>query len=145
MIIYMALFNILEQVAPQAEHNISEKVKEYLARKLNDCKHDLVKLKRKKKRIKILYVTTVVASIIISTAVASLTSMVFIPAVVITMLSAASAILTGISARFNFQNKKIQINNLIKKLNKIQSMLDYVISCNGDLTQKEYQEILKDF
>jgi hypothetical protein len=141
----MALFNILEQVAPQAEHNISEKVKEYLARKLNDCKHDLVKLKRKKKRIKILYVTTVVASIIISTAVASLTSMVFIPAVVITMLSAASAILTGISARFNFQNKKIQINNLIKKLNKIQSMLDYVISCNGDLTQKEYQEILKDF
>jgi hypothetical protein len=145
MIIYMALFNILEQVAPQAEHNISQKVKEYLGRKLNDCKHDLVKLKRKKKRIKILYVTTVVASIIISTAVASLTSMVFIPAVVITMLSAASAILTGISARFNFQNKKIQINNLIKKLNKIQSMLDYVISCNGDLTQKEYQEILKDF
>jgi p-aminobenzoyl-glutamate transporter AbgT len=71
--------------------------------------------------------------------------MVFIPAVVITMLSAASAILTGISARFNFQNKKIQINNLIEKLNKIQSMLDYVISCNGDLTQKEYQEILKDF
>ena len=134
----MASFNILEQVAPQAEHNISEKVKEYLARKLNDCKHDLVKLKRKKKRIKILYVTTVVASIIISTAVASLTSMVFIPAIVITMLSAAIAILTGISARFNFQNKKIQINNLIEKLNKIQSMLDYVISCNGDLTQKEY-------
>ena len=34
---------------------------------------------------------------------------------------------------------------MIEKLNKIQSMLDYVISCNGDLTQKEYQEILKDF
>ena len=130
---------------PEAEHNISQKVKEYLIKKLDDCRRDLVKLKQKKKRLKILYVTTVVASIIISTAVASLTSMVFIPAVVITMLSAASAILTGISARFNFQNKKIQINNLIEKLNKIQLMLDYVISCNGDLTQKEYQEILKDF
>ena len=90
----------------QTKHNISEKVKEYLERKHNDCKHDLVKLKRKKNRIKILYVTTVVASIIISTSVASLTSMVFIPAIVITTLSAASAILTGISARFNFQNKK---------------------------------------
>ena len=91
----------------QAEHNLSEKVKQYLLRKLNDCRRDLIKLKRKKNRIKILYVTTVVASIIISTSVASLTSMVFIPAIVITTLSAASAILTGISARFNFQNKKI--------------------------------------
>ena len=90
----------------QTEHNISEKVKEYLIRKLNDCKQALTKLRRKKKIIKILYVSTVVSSIIIATAVASLTSMIFIPAVVITMLSAASAILTGISARFNFQNKK---------------------------------------
>ena len=86
----------------EAEHNLSEKVKQYLLRKLNDCRRDLIKLKRKKNRIKILYVTTVVASIIISTSVASLTSMVFIPAIVITTLSAASAILTGISARFKF-------------------------------------------
>jgi hypothetical protein len=132
-------------IAPQTEHNISEKVKEYLIRKLNDCKHDLIRLKRKKKRIKILYVSTVVSSVIVSTAVASLTTMIFIPAIVITMLSAASAILTGISARFNFQNKKMEINNLIAKLNKIQSKLDYVISCNGNLTQAEYNEILKDF
>jgi hypothetical protein len=131
--------------APQAEHNISEKVKEYLIRKLNDCKHDLMKLKRKKKLIKILYVSTVITSIIVSTAVASLTTMIFIPTIVLTILSAASAILTGISARFNFQNKKVEINNLIDRLNKIQSKLDYVISCNGDLTHKEYQEILKDF
>jgi hypothetical protein len=133
------------EAAPQTEHNISEKVKEYLIRKLSDCKHDLMKLKHKKKRIKILYVSTVVSSIIVSTAVASLTTMIFIPATVITILSAVSAILTGISARFNFQNKKVEINNLIDKLNKIQSKLDYVISCNGNLTQKEYQEILKDF
>jgi p-aminobenzoyl-glutamate transporter AbgT len=91
-----------------------------------------------------LYASTVVSSIIISTAGASLTTMVFIPAIVITMLSAVSAILTGISARFNFQNKKIEINNLIDKLNKIQSKLDYVISCNGNLTQQQYEEILKD-
>ena len=130
---------------PQTEHNISGKVKQYLIRKLNECRHELTKLRRKKKRIKILYVSTVTASIILSTAVASVLTMVFIPAIVITMLSATSAILTGISARFNFQNKKVEIKNLICKLNKIQAKLDYVISCNGNLTQKEYDEIIKDF
>ena len=127
------------------EHSISEKVKEYLIRKLNDCRTELIKLKRKKKRIQILYISTVVSSIIISTAVVSLTSMISIPIIIITVLSASSAILTGISARFNFQNKKVEINNVIDRLNKIQSKLDYVISCNGDLTQNEYQKILKDF
>jgi tetrahydromethanopterin S-methyltransferase subunit G len=127
------------------EHNISEKVKQYLERKLQDCRNELIKLKRKRKRIKILYVSTVVSSIIISTVVVSLTGMVSMPIIVITGLSASSAILTGVSARFNFQNKKVEINNLIDRLNKIQSKLDYVISCNGDLTQKEYQEILREF
>jgi tetrahydromethanopterin S-methyltransferase subunit G len=127
------------------EHNISEKVKQYLERKLQDCRNELIKLKRKRKRIKILYVSTVVSSIIISTVVVSLTGMVSMPIIVITGLSASSAILTRVSARFNFQNKKVEINNLIDRLNKIQSKLDYVISCNGDLTQKEYQEILREF
>jgi len=90
-------------------------------------------------------VSTVVSSIIISTVVVSLTGMISVPIIVITGLSASSAILTGVSARFNFQNKKVEINNLIDRLNKIQSKLDYVISCNGDLTQKEYQEILREF
>ena len=127
------------------EHNISEKVKQYLERKLQDCRNQLLKLKQKRKRIIILYVTTVVSSIIISTVVVSLSSVVSIPIIVVTVLSASSAILTGVSARFNFQNKKVEINNLIDRLNKIQSKLDYVISCNGDLTQNEYQEILREF
>ena len=127
------------------EHNISEKVKQYLERKLQDCRNELIKLKRKRKRIKILYVSTVVSSIIISTVVVSLTGVVSVPIIVITGLSVSSAILTGVSARFNFQNKKVEINNLIDRLNKIQSKLDYVISCNGDLTQKEDQEILREF
>jgi len=90
-------------------------------------------------------VTTVVSSIVISAVTISLTSVVSIPIIVVTMLSASSAILTGVSARFNFQNKKVEINNLINRLNKIQSKLDYVISCNGNLTQNEYQEILREF
>jgi L-cystine uptake protein TcyP (sodium:dicarboxylate symporter family) len=127
------------------KHNISDKLKEYLTRKLNDCRCELIKLKRKRKRIKILYVSTVISSIIISTVCASLTGIISVPIISVTVLSASSGILTGVSARFNFQNKKVEINNLIDKLNKIQSKLDYVISCNGDLTQKEYQEILQEF
>src|SRR5271170_4262950 len=140
-ILLLLLFNI-DMIE---EHNISEKVKQYLERKLQDCRNELLKLKRKRKRIKILYVSTVVTSIIISTVVVSLTGVILVHIIVITGLSASSAILTGISARFNFQNKKVEINNLIDRLNKIQSKLDYVISCNGDLTQKEYQEILREF
>jgi len=127
------------------EHNISEKVKEYLGRKLEDCRHKLMKLKRKRKRIKILYVSTVVSSIVISAVVVSLMNIVTVPLVVITVLSVSSAILTGVSARFNFQNKKVEISNLIDRQKKIQSKLDYVISCNGNLAQAEYQQILQDF
>jgi hypothetical protein len=127
------------------EHNISEKVKDFLKRKLKDCEHELRKLKRKRTKIKILYVSTVVTSIVISTITVSLTAIISVPVIVITILSAGSAILTGVSARFNFQHKKFEISCLIEKLNKIQSKLDYVISCNGDLTQNEYQEILREF
>ena len=119
------------------DHNISEKLKEYLKRKLNDCRNELIKLKRKRKRIKILYISTVVASVSISTVVASLAGMISIPVIIITTLSASSGALTALSAKFNLQNKKVKINNLIDKLNQIQSKLDYVISCNGNLTQKE--------
>ena len=127
------------------EHNISEKVKIFLKRKLIDCERELAKLKRKRKKIKILYVSTVVTSIVISAVTVSLTGIISVPIIVITILSAGSAILTGVSARFNFQHKKFEISCLIEKLNKIQSKLDYVISCNGDLTQNEYQEILREF
>ena len=127
------------------DQHISEKVKEYLERKLSDCKNKLIKLKRKKKRIKILYVSTVVSSIVISTVVISLTSTIAVPIIVVTVLSASSAILTGVSARFNFQNKKVEINNLIDRLNKLQAKLDYVVSCNGDLTKQDYHDILKEF
>ncbi len=124
---------------------VSDKLKVYLTRKLSDCKKELIKLKRKRKRIKILYISTVVTSISISAVVTSLASMVAMPIIAIAVLSASSAILTGISAKFNFQNKKVEIDNLINRVNKIQSKLDFVISSNGNLTQKEYQEVWNEF
>jgi hypothetical protein len=95
--------------------------------------------------IKILYIVTVLLSIITSAIVTVISTITIVPVIVITILSAFSAILTGISVRFNFHNKKAEIKSLIEKLYKIKFKLDYVISCNGNLTQTEYEEILKDF
>ena len=120
------------------------KVKEYLSRKLEDCRQKLIKQKRKRKRMKALYIITILLSILVS-GVVSVVSMTSLPVIVVPILSSFSGILTAISSRFNFQNKKTEIKSLIDKLNKIQSKLDYVISCNGDLTPDEYQQILKDF
>ena len=129
------------------EYSISEKVKEYLERKLVESKTKIKKLKHKKKINKVLLVFIVGSSIVISAVVASV-SLTVLPPIAVTILSISSAVLTGISTRFkcfNFQDKKITITCEIEKLNKIQTKLDYVISCNGDLTQEEYQQILKDF
>jgi len=126
------------------ECSISDKVKEYLERKLNESKVKIKKLKRKRKVNKVLIIVTVGSSLIISAVIATV-SVTVMPPIAITVLSISSMILTGINARINFQDKHIQITQEIEKLNKIQSKLDYVISCNGDLTQKEYEEILREF
>ena len=120
---------------------ISEKMKVYLSRKLEECEIKIKKLKFKKTVMKCIYISSTISSIIISTIVASM----ILPPIYITILSITSAILTGISTKFNFHNKAVTLSQLISKLNKIQLKLDYVISCNGNLSEIEYQDILKEF
>ena len=124
--------------------NISDKVKNHLNKKLADCQQKLNKLKQKRKTIKILYVVTVLLSIITASAVAVISTLT-IPVIVISVLAACSAILTGISARFNFHDKKSEIKALIDKLNKIKARIEFVLSCNGDLSQADYEKILTEF
>ena len=126
------------------EHNISEKVKAFLTRKLTESRQKVKKLKRKRTIYNILFITTAGSSIVISVVLAGI-STITMPPVIIVILSISSGILTGISAKFGFQDKKEKLNKEIVKLNKIQSKLDYVISCNGNLTQNKYQEILSEF
>ena len=123
--------------------NISEKAKLFLTKKSEFIQIKIKKLKRKRKIIKIIYYTSVVTSISISTLIASLTG--FVPAVGIATLSISSGILTAISAKFNLHAKKTEIQHLITKLNKLNATIDYVISCNGNLSQEEYNQILKEY
>ena len=71
-------------------------------------------------------------------------SLVF-PPLVVTSLSVTSAIMSGLSIKMNFSAKSKKISKLLTKLNQLQIKLDYVVSCNGDLTEAEYQSILTDF
>jgi hypothetical protein len=120
---------------------MSENVREYLKRKLIDCQTKLKKIKRKRKIIQVTGAVIIVLSITTSVLVAS----VALPVIAVTVLSITSGILTGVSVKFNFQHKKHEISHLIDKLNKIQIKLDYVLSCNGNLTIEEYQQIIQDF
>jgi len=123
---------------------ISDKTKDYLERKLNESNIKIKKLKRKRKINTVLIITTVGFSLIISAVIATM-SVSIIPPVAITILSMASMLLTGVNARINFQDRQIQITREIEKLDKIQAKIDYVVSCNGDLTKEEYQQIRNEF
>ena len=127
------------------ENTISEKVKAFLGRKLAESQTKLKKLKRKRKIIKISYYTLVILSVTTSGVVVSMTSFAGVPVIAITILSTFSGILTALSAKFNLENRKMEMNKLIEKLSILQAKLDYVVSCNGDLTQDEYKQILLDF
>ena len=122
----------------------TDKLKQFLGRKLNESQAKIKKLKRKRRITKSLYVITTVSSMVISSVLASI-SMLTMPPMVFTILAISSAVLTGISAKFNFQDKTVELSKEIEKLDKIQSKFDYVISCNGNLLSETYQQIMSEF
>ena len=124
--------------------NISEKLKQFLERKLIESKVKIKKLKRKRNINKTVIYVSAVSSIVISSVIASV-SITTLPPLAVTILSVSSAVLTGVSARFNFQDKTIMISREIERLNKLQIKLDYVISLNGDLTKEKCQQIINEF
>ena len=67
------------------------------------------------------------------------------PPIAVTSLSIISVIFSGISLKLNLTGKVQKNSELKGKLNKLQIKLDYVISCNGDLTEADYQSILREF
>src|SRR5260221_694201 len=107
---------------------MADGVKTFLERKLGESKIKVDKLKRSKRINNILFVITTISSIMISTILASISTL-EVPPIVITILAISSVFLMGISARFNFQDKTYKISREIGQLNKIQSKLDHVIQC----------------
>ena len=126
----------------------SEKVKLFLSKKLQESEIKLNKIKKNRKILKALYGASVVVSVILSTGVAAVTTLFglpLIPTIIITIFSSTSAITTTLSTKFNLKGKKERLSIMIENLNKIRNKLDYVLSCNGNLTEEEYKTILKEF
>src|SRR5882757_1049854 len=120
----------------------SDKLKVLLENKESQCNLKIKKLKKRMKIIKTISISISVSTILILSIMAS--SLVLSP-LVISILSIISATLMGIDCKFKFQNKTYEKKELINKLNKIQLKLEYVNSCNGNLTEQEYHEIFKEF
>ena len=119
----------------------SEKTKLYLMKKLNEIEQKIKKTKKKKKILQVIGGVVILGSMSASVLIASLA----FPPIAVTSLSITSAILSGISMKFNLTGKGRKISKLMGKLNKLKIKLDFVISCNGDLTEADYQSILRDF
>ena len=120
----------------------SEKLKSLLENKESQCNSKITKLKRRMKIIKIISVSFSVTTILILSILAS--TLVLNP-LVISILSIIGAFLTAVDYRFKFQNKSFEKKQLIEKLIKIQNKLEYINSCNGNLTAEEYQIIFSEF
>ena len=98
-------------------------------------------MKKKKFIIQTIGSILIIGSMSSSVLIASLV----FPPLVVTSLSITPAIMSGLSIKLNFSAKSKQISWLLTKLNQLQIKLDYVASCNDDLTEAEYQSILRDF
>ena len=98
---------------------LSNKLKDFLTRKLNEKPTIIAKLKRKMKIIKVLYYSTTILSIVVSALLAAICTSMAVPPIAITILSLTSGFLTAISTKFNFEDKNNQICREIDKINKL--------------------------
>ena len=125
----------------QRSESASEKSRSYLTKKLSEIEIKLKRSKKKKIIIQTIGSILIIGSMSASVLIASLA----FPPLVVTGLSISSAIMSGASIKMNFSGKSKKISKLLTKLNQLQIKLDYVVSCNGNLTEGEYQSILRDF
>ena len=135
------IYVIYTMDSEQVKVSPSEKTKLYLNKKLSEIETKLKRIKKKKIIIQTIGSILIIGSMSSSVLIASLV----FPPLVVTSLSITSAIMSGLSIKLNFSAKSKKISKLLAKLNQLQIKLDYVVSCNGDLTEAEYQSILRDF
>ena len=106
---------------------ISDKVRTFLTLKQNEYEKKIIKYKRKNRIIKVLYASSVIISITSSMVIS--TSMLGIPAIIITILGATGALSTTLSVKLNLKGTKNKIEKTITNLNKIKAKLEYIINC----------------
>lgn len=118
-----------------------EKIKQFLERQLSEYQVKIKKLKRKRKAVKVLFVSLIIVSVVSSTSCATLAGFAM-PIFVIPMLSGIAGLTTVLSVKFNLAGKKQELNETIDQLDKIKRQIDYIVSCNGNFSENEYKQLL---
>ena len=125
-----------------------DKVKLFLSNKLNECEAKIKEMKRMRRIVKIIYGTTIIISISVSTVTAAVSgsfALPLLPTIIITSLSTVGAISTATSTKFKLRSKKTKLNNMITRLDRLKQQIKYVVTCNGDLTEHDLENIMKEF
>lgn len=123
---------------------IKEKTKAFLTAKIVECECIIRKKKKRRMLTNAIYTTLIITSIIGTTTIIILSSLTLSP-LIISIVSGISTASTAVSMKFGLENKKDKLACAIQKLNRIKDKLDYVINCNGDLTEEQCENILKEF
>jgi len=121
-------------------HN--DKVKNFLQIKLEKCQ-EVIK-KRNNKINKIIYSVSIVVSIT-GSSIAVILSSVSVPPIAIACIPSLATLTSALSVKFNLRGKNDKLERNIQELNKIKDRLDYIVSCNGSLTEEECNKILEEF
>ena len=122
---------------------MSVRLKEFLVLKQREYETKIKNQKRKKKIITSIYVGTVIISITTATVIS--TTVFGIPPLAVSILGSIGAISSSLSVKFNLKGNNKKIDKNIKILNNIKDKIDYVIACNGDITEEKCSEIMNEF
>ena len=120
---------------------LSHKAKTFLTKEIDKWDETIKHMKRKYTVVRLIYYITAVLSIVISTTIASI-SQLTTPPIAYTALSILNGVLVAANVKFNFEGRALEIYKAIEKHSKTKTKLDYVVSCNGDLTEQEFKQIL---
>jgi len=124
-----------------SEETWCEKAKVFLEKQSHEYEGKIKKLKRKRKVVKVLFTSFIVTSIVSSTVCAALVGFA-VPPVAISILATTGALSTAISLKFKLKRKKNELNRTIEQLDKTKRKIDYIVSCNGTFSEKEYKQVL---
>lgn len=121
-----------------------DKLKLFLKNKIDELSSEIKHLKRKNLTIQILQGSLLAISIVSSTVVVIIAPLGVAP-LIIACMSSVSVVATIFSMKFNLKRKKEKLSSAIRRFNVLKDRLDYVVSCNGSITEEECNDILKEF
>ena len=122
---------------------VTDEMKAHLTSKLLRYEKRIKKKQLKYKIIKILGISSTISSVVIT--VASAATLPILTPILSSILISSAAFLTGMGGVFNFNRKTKKLHVLIQELEKVRKTLEYVITCNGNLTEEEYLKMLKEY